>query len=84
MLPPIAVIWFGGKMVPAGEMGTGELISFLSYLMMILISAMMFSMAFILFARAKACAQRVLEVLDTGRRSSTGRHWRSLKPTAGN
>ncbi len=61
----LAVIWFGGRMVPTGEMGTGELISFLSYLMMILISAMMFSMAFILFARAKACAQRVLEVLDT-------------------
>jgi len=61
----IAVIWFGGRMVAAGEMGTGELISFLSYLMMILFSAMMFTMVFILFARAKASAQRVLEVLDT-------------------
>lgn len=61
----IAVIWFGGRMVATGTMGTGALISFLSYLMMILISAMMFTMVFILFARARASAQRVLEVLDT-------------------
>ncbi len=61
----IAVIWFGGKMVGAHTMGTGELISFISYLMHILFSVMIFSMVFILFARAKACGKRILEVLDT-------------------
>jgi ATP-binding cassette, subfamily B, multidrug efflux pump len=61
----IAVIWFGGKMVSAGGMGTGALMSFLSYLTEILISVMIFSMIFVMFARAEACAKRVVEVLDT-------------------
>jgi len=61
----IAVIWVGGKMVHAGGMGTGALISFISYLMEILLSVMMFSMVFILFARAEACGKRIVEVLDT-------------------
>ncbi len=61
----VVVIWFGGKMVGTGTMGPGALIGFLSYLMQILMSVMIFSMMFLLLARAKACAQRVLEVLDT-------------------
>lgn len=61
----IAVIWFGGRMVSAGDMGTGALMSYLSYLMEILFSVMMFSMIFVMFARAEACAKRVVEVLDT-------------------
>lgn len=61
----IAVIWAGGKIVYANGMGTGALISFISYLMEILSSVMIFSMVFILFARAEACAKRIVEVLDT-------------------
>jgi ATP-binding cassette subfamily B protein len=61
----IAVIWFGGNMVHAGDMGTGQLISFISYIMEILFSVMIFAMVFILFARAEACAKRIVEVLDT-------------------
>jgi len=61
----ISIIWVGGKMVGAGSMGTGELISFLSYIMLILINLMMVSFVFLLAARAKACGQRVLEVLET-------------------
>ena len=61
----IAVIWFGGKMVSAGGMGTGALMSFLSYLTEILISVMIFSLIFVMFARAEACAKRIVEVLDT-------------------
>ncbi|MDD3628963.1 MAG: ABC transporter ATP-binding protein [Actinomycetota bacterium] len=60
----IAVIWFGGKMVSTGTMGTGELIGFISYVMQILTSTMIFSMVFILYARAEASAQRIVEVLD--------------------
>ena len=60
----IAVIWFGGKMVSTGTMGTGELIGFISYIMQILTSTMIFSMVFILYARAEASAQRIVEVLD--------------------
>lgn len=61
----VAVIWFGGKIVGTGGMGTGQLLSFISYLMQIMISVMMFSMVFILFARAQACGSRVMEVLET-------------------
>ncbi len=61
----ILVIWFGGRMVGAGTMGPGELIAFISYLMQILMSIMMFSMMFLMLARAKACADRIIEVIDT-------------------
>ena len=61
----VAVIWFGGGLVGTGSMGSGELLSFLSYLMQIMMSTMMFTMVFILFARAQACASRVLEVIET-------------------
>ncbi|MDI3481969.1 MAG: ATP-binding cassette, subfamily multidrug efflux pump [Tepidanaerobacteraceae bacterium] len=61
----LIVIWFGGRMVAGDEMGAGSLISFISYLMHILMSIMIFSMIFILFARAEACAKRILEVVNT-------------------
>jgi len=61
----IAVIWLGGKLVYSGDMGTGALISFISYIMEILFSVMIFSLVFVLFARAEACAKRIVEVLET-------------------
>lgn len=61
----LAIIWLGGHMVYAGTLGAGELISFLSYVMMILMSVMMLSMVILMSARAQASARRVLEVLDT-------------------
>jgi ATP-binding cassette, subfamily B, multidrug efflux pump len=64
-LTTITVIWFSGQMVVAGTMGVGALISFLSYLMLVLMSVMIFSMMLILFARARACVERILEVLQT-------------------
>ncbi len=59
----IAVIWMGGKMVSTGIMGTGELISFISYIFQILISVMMISMMIIMIARAEASGKRIIEVL---------------------
>ncbi len=61
----LGVIWFGGRMVSAGDMGTGELISFISYIFQILMSVMMLSMIVVMSARAQASARRVIEVLDT-------------------
>lgn len=63
----IAVIWFGGQFA-GGEMptmGTGELMSFISYIMQILMSVMIFSMIFVMITRARASAERVSEVLTT-------------------
>lgn len=61
----LAVIWRGGRMVSAGGLGAGELISFLSYVFQMLMSVMMISMVFIMAARAQASGRRVLEVLET-------------------
>ncbi len=61
----LAIIWLGGQMVFAGTLGTGELISFISYVFQILMSVMMISMVFLMGARAEASAKRVVEVLDT-------------------
>ena len=61
----IAVIWLGGGMVMNGTLGTGQLISFTSYIMQIMVSVMMISMVMIIGARAEASANRVVEVLST-------------------
>ncbi|MDR2931844.1 MAG: ABC transporter ATP-binding protein/permease, partial [Oscillospiraceae bacterium] len=61
----IAVIWLGGNFVGTGDMTTGALMSFISYIMQILMSVMIFAMVFVMLTRARACAQRILEVLDT-------------------
>ena len=61
----LAIIWVGGRMVYIGSLGVGELVSFLSYIMQILISVMLLSMVILMGARAKASGKRVVEVLDT-------------------
>ncbi len=61
----LAVIWLGGRMVYIGSLGAGELISFLSYIMQILMSILLLSMVLLMSTRAQASAKRVLEVLDT-------------------
>jgi ATP-binding cassette subfamily B protein len=61
----IMIIWLGGRMISFGTLGTGELISFISYVFQILNSVMMISMVFIMYARAEASGKRLIEVLDT-------------------
>lgn len=61
----LAIMWFGGRMVYSGVMGAGELIGFISYVFLILMSVMMISFVVIMSARAQASGKRVLEVLDT-------------------
>ena len=61
----VSIMWFGGNFVGQGTMAAGELISFVNYIMQILMAVMLFTMIFVMITRAKACAQRVLEVVDT-------------------
>ena len=61
----IAILWFGGDMVRTGEMLTGQLISFITYVNQIMMGLMMLSFAFIMLIRAKASVERVTEVLET-------------------
>lgn len=61
----MAVLWFGGKQVVAGSMGSGELISFITYITQVLISLMMISFFFMQLLRGVASGGRIIEVLET-------------------
>lgn len=60
----LAIYWFGGHMVGAGDLKAGELLSFVTYINNILMSVMMFSMVLMGMTRARACGRRVTEVLN--------------------
>lgn len=61
----VAVIWFGGKAIEAGEMQIGSLTALLSYIMQILMAVMMASFLAMMAPRAAVSADRIAEVLDT-------------------
>ena len=63
-LTVLAVVWFGGKQVIAGEMLVGDLTAFITYITQILMSLMMLSMVLLQSSRAIASARRVQEVLN--------------------
>ena len=60
----IAVMWFGGKMVYAGTLETGKLMTYFTYITQIMMSLMMVSMIFMMMTRSVACAKRIVEALD--------------------
>jgi ATP-binding cassette subfamily B protein len=61
----VAVIWFGGLQVQAGDIQVGTLMAFLQYLMQILMGVMMATFMAILLPRAAVSADRIGEVLET-------------------
>lgn len=61
----LAVVWYGGNMIIAGDMPVGDLTAFTTYIVQILMSLMMLSMIFLQTSRAMASAKRVNEILDT-------------------
>ena len=61
----MALIWFGGMRIDAGQMQVGSLIAFLSYFMQILMAVMMATIFLAILPRASACAERITEVLST-------------------
>ena len=60
----IAVLWFGGNQLVGGQMSTGDLAAFVTYITQILSSLMMVSFLFVMFSRAMASGKRIGEVLD--------------------
>lgn len=60
----IAVCFFGGKLIVAGDMRVGDLSGFLAYIGQILSSVMMLSMVFISFIITRASQKRISELLD--------------------
>ncbi|WP_168627848.1 MULTISPECIES: ABC transporter ATP-binding protein [unclassified Cryobacterium] len=61
----VAVIWFGGLRVDAGEIEVGTLVAFLQYLVQILMGVMMATFLGVLLPRAAVSADRIGEVLKT-------------------
>lgn len=59
------ILWVGGSKVMIGELKVGELISFVNYLMQILMALMLLSMVIMNVSRASASSERVIEVLNT-------------------
>ncbi|MEU0247492.1 ABC transporter ATP-binding protein [Streptomyces sp. NPDC006235] len=64
-LANLAVVWFGGHRVAGGDMHLGDLVAFLHYLELLLLAAVMATFMLMLLPRARVCAERVQEVLDT-------------------
>jgi len=58
-------MWFGGKLVVNGALPYADLYAFITYIFNVLISVMMLAFTLLHMTRAKACAERILNVLDT-------------------
>jgi ATP-binding cassette subfamily B multidrug efflux pump len=64
-LSSVAVVWFGGHRVHAGEMQIGALTAFVAYILQILLAIMMAMYVLMTAPRAAVCAERIGAVLDT-------------------
>ena len=60
----ILVLYLGGGFIVQGEMTVGQLTSFLTYIMQILLSFMMLAVMLVNIMLSRASAQRIVEVLD--------------------
>ena len=58
-------LWLGGRMVIGDGLAYGDLYAFITYIFNILISVMLVAFALLQLTRARACAERINEVLDT-------------------
>ena len=64
-LVSIAIVWFGGISINAGQLQTGDLIAFITYSMVIIMGFLMLGMISIMLPRANVAAERIDEVLST-------------------
>ena len=60
----IALSWLGAHYIVEGTLTTGELTSLFTYVMSILMSLMMLSMAFVMLTQSAASAKRVAEIIE--------------------
>ena len=61
----VLIVWVGGSYIDAGTIQTGDMIAFITYSMVIVMSFLMIGMIAIMLPRADVAAQRVNEVLET-------------------
>jgi ATP-binding cassette subfamily B protein len=63
-LSSVAVVWFGGQRIAAGQMNIGALTAFIAYIMQILLAIMMSMYVLMTAPRAAVSAERISAVLD--------------------
>ena len=61
----VLIVWVGGSAIDAGSLQTGDLIGFITYSMVVIMSFLMLGMLAIIIPRADVSAQRIDEVLAT-------------------
>lgn len=61
----VAIIWFGGFSVNAGDLTQGEVIALVNYLNQILLALVVVANLVVIFTKSAASAARVNEVLET-------------------
>lgn len=60
----VGVIWFGGVRIESGNMQIGDLMAYIQYVTMIMMSLLMASILFVMIPRAAVSANRVNAVLE--------------------
>ncbi|WP_222192533.1 ABC transporter ATP-binding protein [Modestobacter italicus] len=63
-LASVAVVWFGGHRVAAGDMGIGSVTAFIAYLLQLMSAVLMASAIVMQLPRARVSAARLRELLD--------------------
>jgi ATP-binding cassette subfamily B protein len=61
----LLIVWVGAHQVDAGTTQVGDMMAFMQYAMLIIMSFMMVSVMFIMLPRASVSADRIHEVLET-------------------
>lgn len=60
----VLIVWVGGFSIDSGAIQTGDMIAFITYSMVIIMSFLMMGMVSVMLPRADVAAQRVNEVLE--------------------
>ncbi|USN53148.1 MAG: ABC transporter ATP-binding protein [Candidatus Nomurabacteria bacterium] len=61
----LAIVWYGAKLVDAGDLQIGQMIAFMQYAMQAVFAFLLITMVFIMVPRASVSAKRIGEVLRT-------------------
>ena len=61
----LVIVWVGAHQIEASAMQVGDMLAFMQYAMLIIISFLMIAIMFIMVPRAAVSADRIAEVLDT-------------------
>jgi ATP-binding cassette subfamily B protein len=61
----LMIVWVGANQVAAANIQVGDMMAFMQYAMLIIMSFLMLSVMFIMFPRASVSAGRVADVLET-------------------